>query len=51
MRLADAEFEERDGSPVVLGADLVGNAKHAGSTYPAGPLASLTSGVARTQVW
>jgi len=51
VRFADAEFEERDGSPAVLGADLVGNAKRTGSTYPAGPLASLTAGATRTQVW
>jgi hypothetical protein len=51
VRFVDADFEERDGSPAVLGTDLVGETKHAGSTYPAGPLASLSSGTSRTRVW
>ncbi|MGY4644280.1 right-handed parallel beta-helix repeat-containing protein [Cellulomonas sp. URHB0016] len=51
VRFADAEFEERDGSPAVLGTDLVGEPKSAASTYPAGPLAALASGESRTRVW
>lgn len=51
VRFVDAAFEERDGSPAVLGCDLVGSVKVTGATYPAGPLSSLTAGVARTQVW
>ncbi|GIG20622.1 hypothetical protein Cch01nite_13460 [Cellulomonas chitinilytica] len=51
VRFADADFEERDGSPAVLGTDLTGQPKSSGGTYPAGPLASLTSGTSRTRVW
>ncbi|MEU4561841.1 right-handed parallel beta-helix repeat-containing protein [Actinoplanes sp. NPDC023936] len=51
VRFADAEFEERDGTPAVIGADLTGVAKEPGRTYPAGPLAGLTAGSRRTRVW
>ena len=51
VRFVDADFEERDGSPLVLGADLLGEPKVDGSTYPAGPIAVLASGEARTRVW
>jgi hypothetical protein len=51
VRFADADFEERDGSPVRLDADLLGAPKTAGRTYPAGPLAALAPGTARTRVW
>jgi hypothetical protein len=51
VRFVDAEFEERDGSPAVLATDLVGLGKAGGSSYPAGPIIALASGVARTRVW
>ena len=51
VRFVDAEFEERDGSAVVVDVDLVGVRKERGSTYPAGPLASLRSGTSRVRVW
>src|SRR5829696_348939 len=51
VRFVDAEFEERDGSPAVLATDLVGLDKAGRGSYPAGPIAALVSGVARTRVW
>ena len=51
VRFVDADFEERDGSPARLDTDLVGARKTAGQTYPAGPVATLASGSARTRVW
>jgi hypothetical protein len=51
VRLVDAEFEERDGSPVVLDIDLVGSRKTDERDHPAGPLAALGSGVSHTRVW
>jgi hypothetical protein len=51
VRFVDADFEEPDGTPAVLGTDLVGAAKTPSSSYPAGPLSILTSGVSRIRVW
>ena len=49
--LPDADFEERDGTPARLDLDLAGAAKNADDAYPAGPLAGLTSGTERIQLW
>ena len=51
VRFADAEFEERDGTPARLDADLVGSRKSDDETYPAGPIAGLASGSSRIRVW
>ena len=51
VRLADAEFEERDGSPAVIDTDLTGVRKEQGRTYPPGPLAGLTAGRNRLRLW
>ncbi|WP_225755271.1 right-handed parallel beta-helix repeat-containing protein [Actinotalea sp. Marseille-Q4924] len=51
VRIAGAGFESRDGSPVVADVDLVGARKELGSSYPAGPLASLDDGATRVRVW
>ena len=51
VRFADADFEERDGSPVVVDVDLLGERKHPGHGYPAGPIASLGPGTSRIRVW
>ena len=51
VRFADADFEERDGSPVVIDTDLVGERKEAGRDYPAGPIANLGPGTSRVRVW
>ena len=51
VRLADAHFENRDGTPLLLEIDLAGVVKQSGWRYPAGPLASLRSGTGRTRVW
>ncbi|MEU8238099.1 right-handed parallel beta-helix repeat-containing protein [Actinoplanes missouriensis] len=51
VRFADAEFEERDGTPAVIGADLTGVAKEPGRAYPAGPLADLDPGTHRIRLW
>ena len=51
VRFVDAEFEERDGSPAVLDADLVGERKTPGETYPAFPVAQVGAGSSRIRVW
>jgi glycosyl hydrolase family 120/uncharacterized protein DUF1565 len=51
VRIADADFEERDGSPAVINADLLGETKEPGHGYPAGPIASLGPGTSRIRVW
>jgi hypothetical protein len=51
VRFADADFEERDGSPAVVDVDLLGMRKQPGRGYPAGPIASLGPGTSRTRVW
>lgn len=51
VRYADADFEEPDGSPLVIGADLLGAPRESGRAYPAGPLTALTEGSGRTRVW
>jgi hypothetical protein len=48
VRVADANFEERDGSPAIMDVDLTGTAKQTG---PAGPLGGLTSGNTRVRIW
>jgi hypothetical protein len=51
VRLADADFEERDGTPARPDTDLLGARKSGGQTYPAGPIATLASGTSRIRVW
>ena len=51
VRFVDADFEEPDGTPVVLGADLVGVDKTPSNSYPPGPITALTSGSSRIRVW
>ena len=51
VRFPDADFEETDGSPLVLRLDLLGDRKEAGRTYPVGPLATLITGTSRTRLW
>ena len=51
VRFVDAEFEECDGSPALLATDLVGLDKAPPGSYPAGPIATLASGLARTRLW
>jgi hypothetical protein len=51
VRIADADFEERDGTPAVLDVDLLGKRKERGHHYPAGPIASLGHGTSRIRVW
>ncbi len=51
VRLADADFEERDGSPLVLDVDLLGDHKEPGGAYPPGPIAGLAPGTSRVRVW
>ncbi|MFP3712665.1 right-handed parallel beta-helix repeat-containing protein [Puerhibacterium sp. TATVAM-FAB25] len=50
VRFADADFEEPDGSPVVLDRDLLGAPKGAGTLHPAGPLAGLVEGKSRIRL-
>jgi hypothetical protein len=50
VRFADAEFEERDGTPAVMDVDLLGASKADGD-FPAGPLAVLASGQSTTRIW
>ena len=51
VRFVDADFEEPDGTPVVLGADLVGSDKASTNSYPPGPITALASGSSRIRVW
>ena len=51
VRFADADFEEPDGTPAVMDLDLTGEQKLPGRRSAAGPVAELTSGHSRTQVW
>ncbi|MFD0516513.1 right-handed parallel beta-helix repeat-containing protein [Paractinoplanes durhamensis] len=51
VRFADADFEERDGTPAIIDVDLVGTRKDHDGESAAGPIAGLTSGAARTRIW
>jgi len=51
VRVADADFEERDGRPAVMDVDLVGEPKHPGGQFPVGPITSLAPGKGRTRIW
>ncbi|HEX5331842.1 MAG TPA: hypothetical protein VFW79_04290, partial [Cellulomonas sp.] len=51
VRFVDADFEERDGTPVAAATDLVGTVKAPGQDYAAGPIAALAGGTSRTRVW
>ncbi|HZR51970.1 MAG TPA: right-handed parallel beta-helix repeat-containing protein [Streptosporangiaceae bacterium] len=51
VRIADANFEERDGTPAALDVDLLGKRKDPACDYPAGPIATLTPGDSRIRVW
>ncbi|MCU1537673.1 MAG: hypothetical protein JWP82_2024 [Humibacillus sp.] len=51
VRFVDAEFEERDGSPVVIDVDLLGERKARDARYPAGPLSTLGAGRSRVRLW
>ena len=50
VRLAGAGFDERDGSPLVLDRDLLGEPKDAATPYPAGPLVALRPGPNRIRL-
>ncbi|WP_217493819.1 right-handed parallel beta-helix repeat-containing protein [Humibacillus sp. DSM 29435] len=51
VRFVDADFEERDGSPVTVDRDLLGERKNLDRRYPAGPIATLSAGTSRIRVW
>jgi hypothetical protein len=51
VRLADADFEERDGTPAIIDVDLPGERKSPSQDYPAGPIATLSAGTSRIRVW
>ncbi|MEG3614131.1 right-handed parallel beta-helix repeat-containing protein [Isoptericola haloaureus] len=51
VRYVDADFEEPDGTPLVVGTDLLGREKEAGAGYPVGPLAAVDAGTSRVRVW
>ncbi|WP_236683761.1 right-handed parallel beta-helix repeat-containing protein [Demequina flava] len=46
-----ADFENPDGSTVVLDTDLIGTHKTGVNDNPAGPLAGLTEGVQQHRIW
>ena len=49
VRFADADFEEHDGTPVVVDVDLTGEPRANGAS--AGPIATLGAGPSRQRVW
>lgn len=51
VRMADADFEERDGSPAVIDVDFLGQPRRHQQKSSAGPIAALTSGTNRTRIW
>lgn len=51
VRLAGADFEAPDGSPVSAEIDLLGHCKNLGAQYPAGPIATLSGGKSRVRIW
>src|SRR5215475_6455701 len=51
VRFADANFEEPDGTPAVIDVDVTGKRRLPGRRSAAGPVADLSSGESRTQVW
>jgi hypothetical protein len=51
VRFADTDYEQPDGAPAVIDTDLTGERKQHGRSYPAGPVAALTSGTGRVRVW
>lgn len=51
VRFVGADFDDRDGAPVVLDTDLSGQRKDPGQTYPVGPITTLRAGSHRTRVW
>jgi hypothetical protein len=51
VRLVNADFEERDGTPARLDTDLIGVRKTSDRTCPPGPLAALPTGASRTRIY
>jgi hypothetical protein len=51
VRFADADFEERDGSPAVMDVDLLGERRRPDQKSAAGPVAGLEAGNARVRIW
>jgi hypothetical protein len=51
VRFVDADFEERDGSTVTIGRDLLGERMDRDGTHSAGPIGALSAGTSRTRVW
>lgn len=51
VRIADADFENPDGSPVSLDVDLVGRRKEPSGLFPFGPVAVLNPGLNRVRLW
>jgi hypothetical protein len=51
VRFVDADFEGRDGSPIAIDLDAVGQRKEASRHYPAGPVACLRPGTSRVKLW
>ena len=49
VRIADADFENPDGTPISADIDLVGTRKTPGTLYPVGPVATI--GSSRIRVW
>jgi len=51
VRITDADFEERDGTPAVVDIDLLGRPKPHDQLFPAGPLSDLEPGTTRVRLW
>jgi len=51
VRMADADFEERDGRPAVMDVDLLGRTRPQDEKSSAGPVVGLVSGANRMRIW
>jgi len=51
VRIANADFEERDGSPAIMDVDLLGRQRRHDEQASAGPLVDLAAGTGRVRIW
>jgi Right handed beta helix region/Protein of unknown function (DUF1565) len=51
VRMADADFEERDGGPAVMDIDFLGRPRPHDEKSSAGPVIGLSPGINRIRIW